>query len=124
MSAGLDDRSLAALRRAVTELASQSGRGVPRDAIVELAGAVDGYALSIYGGEPPLAVARPRTPPVFAPLSARERQVAALLARGCGNGEIAAELVISEATVKDHVHSILRKTGLKTRAAVAGRWRD
>ena len=49
--------------------------------------------------------------------------MAALVARGHGNSEIAAELVIAEATVKDHVHSILRKSGLKTRAAVAGAWR-
>lgn len=56
-------------------------------------------------------------------LSPRERQVATCLARGLTNREIAAELFVSVATVKDHVHHILTKTGLTNRAAVAGRWR-
>ena len=123
MNPSLDDRSLAALRRAVRELVRQAGRGISREAIVELAGIGDGYELNIYGGDPPLALARPRRSPVFSGLTAREREVATLIARGDGNGEIAAKLVISEATVKDHVHNILRKSGLKTRAAVAGAWR-
>ena len=122
MNRSLDDRSLKALRRTVGELARQSGRGIPREAIVELAEAGNGYELTIYGGDPPLAVARPRRSSVFSALTAREREVAALVARGYANGEIAARLVITEATVKDHVHNILRKSGLKTRAAVAGAW--
>ena len=89
---------------------------------MELAGAASGYELSLYGGDPPLAFARPQRPPLFSGLTPREREVAALVARGHGNREIAAELVVSEATVKDHVHNILRKSGLKTRAAVAGAW--
>lgn len=124
MSRNLDDRSLKALRRAVRELARQSGRGIPRDAIVELAGAANGYDLNIYGGDPPIAIVRTRSSSVFSALTPREREIAALIARGYGNGEIAVRLVISEATVKDHVHNILRKSGLKTRAAVAGAWGD
>jgi len=48
-------------------------------------------------------------------LSAREREVACLAAQGMGNGAIAAQLFISESTVKKHLNSIFRKTGFESR---------
>lgn len=53
------------------------------------------------------------------PLSPREREVAALLAQGLTNRQIAAQLIISEHTAKRHVEHILNKLGFSTRSQVA-----
>lgn len=53
------------------------------------------------------------------PLTRREKEVAALVARGLTNRQIAQELVISERTVDHHVANILKKLGLHSREQVA-----
>ena len=52
-------------------------------------------------------------------LTAREREIAAFLASGKSNREIAEELVLSERTIETHVHNLLPKLGLQNRTQVA-----
>ncbi|MEU5044919.1 response regulator transcription factor [Streptomyces griseorubiginosus] len=62
------------------------------------------------------AVRSPKAP-ANEPLSAREREVLTLVARGTSNREIARELFISEATVKTHLTHLYAKLGVNDRAA-------
>lgn len=55
-------------------------------------------------------------------LSPRERDVAALIAKGMSNPEIARALFVREETIKDHVGNILKKTKLQNRIQVAVWW--
>ena len=62
----------------------------------------------------------PTTETVFAePLTSRERQVAAAIARGLRNKQIAEELGISAQTVKRHLGSIYGKLAVRGRVALA-----
>ena len=54
-------------------------------------------------------------------LTRREKEVAALVAQGLTNRQIASELVLSEHTVHRHVASILKKLDLHSREQVASR---
>jgi DNA-binding NarL/FixJ family response regulator len=55
------------------------------------------------------------------PLTARERQIARVMAEGLTNKEIAQRLKLAEGTVKVHLHRIYRKLGMANRTALAVR---
>jgi DNA-binding CsgD family transcriptional regulator/tetratricopeptide (TPR) repeat protein len=55
----------------------------------------------------------------FGGLTAREREVAALIAEGMSNRDIAAQLVLSERTVEKHVENVMNKLGVGSRAQIA-----
>lgn len=64
------------------------------------------------------AARRPAAPdaPAFSGLSPRERQVLTLLTRGLANADIAAELELSEKTVRNHLTHLFDKLGVWSRA--------
>ncbi|KTR54154.1 hypothetical protein NS359_00800 [Curtobacterium oceanosedimentum] len=63
-------------------------------------------------------VETPRPDEVLDVLTAREREVFLLVAKGLSNQEIAATVFLSEATVKTHVRAVLTKLGLRNRIQV------
>ena len=124
-----DDQDLSVLRQAAGQLGRPASR-FDRAGLVGLGGrlgALKAHLIAPDGDEPALVLIEHQfstSSGPFTTLSKRERQVAALIGRGLTNQQIAEELWISVATVKDHVHHILAKTGLPNRAAVAGLLRN
>jgi DNA-binding NarL/FixJ family response regulator len=57
-----------------------------------------------------------RIPPGLATLTAREREVVVLVARGLSNGEIASQLFMSPSTAKTHAARAMMKLGARDRA--------
>lgn len=62
--------------------------------------------------------AAPPTPPAFAALTEKEREVFGAVARGLSNTEVADLVFLSESTVKTHVGAVLRKLGLRDRVQI------
>jgi len=118
------ERTQAAARRALGEEAFAAawaeGHTRPPDRAVEYALAVD------RPGEAVSTTARTTAPDgspndrAVGGLTARELEVAALIARGCNNREIAEQLVVARGTVANHVAHILDKLGFHSRTQIAG----
>jgi DNA-binding NarL/FixJ family response regulator len=116
----LDDYIYEALRAGASGfLLKDSPRG---DLVAAVRAAAAGDALLAPSVTRRLIEAFARRPPETTPsparlaaLTARERDVLALIARGRSNAEIASALFLSEATVKTHVGNLLAKLGLRDR---------
>ena len=123
----MNPEQLRRLRELVRSLQPQPGQGLPHHEIASLAQAVEGMGsvtIDYRAAEDlghPMVVLREASgsDASIEGLTRRELEVAALVAQGLSNKEIARSLSISLATTKDHVHRILEKTGLPNRAAVA-----
>ena len=55
-------------------------------------------------------------------MSPRETDIVRLIAEGLSNQEIAERLFISNGTVRNHISTILEKTGLEHRTQIAVKW--
>nr|AQQ74889.1 hypothetical protein [uncultured bacterium] len=106
--------------RELVELASEARVGAPPEAG---AGVTVDFEATRELGEPMIVVRVPeranRQSVALEVLTPREREIAGLVAQGLLNKQIALRLGVSIATVKDHVHNVLEKTGLPNRAAIA-----
>ncbi|MGW0120204.1 LuxR C-terminal-related transcriptional regulator [Streptomyces sp. NPDC003327] len=83
-----------------------------------LARAASARLLAEYGGPLPPWVTpeEHRTPSPAAPLTTREREVAALAAGGLSNRDIADSLVVSVRTVENHLYRVYEKLGITARS--------
>jgi len=98
------------LRQARLALGEERTRAAEeRGAAMSLPTAAE-YALMLTTGDP-----QPPVPAALAGLSARERELVTLVARGRTNAQIAAELFISPRTVTSHLDRIRDKTGARRR---------
>lgn len=112
------ERDVEAARSALGEPAWQEawkeGRALTMEEAIAEALREHGPAHSIPAVKRP-----PGSDPASIPLSAREREVAVLIARGLSNRKIAAALTITEKTAANHVDHILTKLDLHSRTQIA-----
>lgn len=123
----MTDLDLGQLRAALNSLCAERSSCIPWATLSSLGAinterfqvTIDMLAVDVLGTPIVVVQALPSATTVLTRLSQRERDVAVLIARGLSNKAIARQLAISVATVKDHVHMILSKTGTSSRNRVA-----
>lgn len=121
---GLSDEALTALGKSLERI-QESGAGMPLGDLVEVANLdlpadlTVSFATQASLGYPVVVMRESRKSALDGILSPREMEIATAVAEGLANKEIAHRLGITLATVKDHVHRILDKTGFANRAALA-----
>jgi DNA-binding NarL/FixJ family response regulator len=98
---------------------ADAGERASRDAAIAPATAASAASAASAAPADPLAELRRREPE----LTAREAEVALLMAEGLSNPEIAGRLFVSTATVKTHVNAIFAKMLVATRAQAIARLR-
>ena len=96
--------------------APRPSAGAPHAGLPAAGPPADGPAHGLYHAPPPTAA--PALPP-GARLTAREREVAALVAEGLSNRALAARLVVTVRTAENHVQRLLDKLGLGSRTRLA-----
>jgi LuxR family maltose regulon positive regulatory protein len=99
-----------------------AARGVPLGCLARVLGAFGGNEAAAGPGPRPGRAAA--VPGLAEQLTAREREVLALLAAGTPNPRIAAELVVTLDTVKKHVSHLLGKLGAANRTEAVSRARQ
>jgi DNA-binding NarL/FixJ family response regulator len=102
-----------------TELVAAVRRVAAGDAV--FSPRLAGFVLDAFATLAPAAASPPSFDPELDQLTAREREVLRLIARGYTYKEIARDLFISVKTVESHVSSVLRKLQLSTRHQLT-RW--
>jgi DNA-binding NarL/FixJ family response regulator len=102
-----------------TELVAAVRRVAAGDAV--FSPRLAGFVLDAFAALAPAAASPPSFDPELDQLTAREREVLRLIARGYTYKEIARDLFISVKTVESHVSSVLRKLQLSTRHQLT-RW--
>lgn len=110
MVRGLDEE----VRRRLKDRAASNARSMEAEVRAILSAAVMPHDPDPGAGS---SVTLPVTAP--GPLTAQEDRIAALVAQGWSNRQIADSFALSERTVEAHVSAILRMVGVRNRAAVA-----
>jgi DNA-binding NarL/FixJ family response regulator len=105
------EQAFAAARTIIEELARTIEDQALRDTFMQQASRMVPQTRSLTAAQ--------ATKQAYSGLSAREREVAVLIAQGKSNREIADMLVLSERTIESHVSSILLKLDCTSRTQIA-----
>ncbi|MEW9553246.1 AAA family ATPase [Nonomuraea sp. NPDC050783] len=115
-------RRIAAARRQLTEALTVFERLEARPWAARARAELQASGVRPDGSQPPEAArpARPAEPAALGRLTAQERRIVRLAARGLSNKEIGERLFLSHRTVSTHLYRIFPKLGISTRAQLHG----